>query len=210
VYRYYGDDITLNDVVREVVPLSTGGTLGVHLGNHARSRGYRATIFSCNLQLFDPTWFREGEDLEMQLRAQARYKKEDTKLHEATEAHLRFIEAGGTVFFGEITPDRLHGYLGHGVPVLTGLSATYLYGTQREHQDAPDSVRGHPVGHFVVLCGADPAHGRVLVADPLEDEPQNRSHYYWVATDRLMTSILLGVLTYDASVLVIEPEVPAQ
>jgi hypothetical protein len=85
------------------------------------------------------------------------------------------------------------------------LSATYLYGNSRERLDKPDSVRGHPVGHFVVLCGAEPERGRVLVADPLEDEPNNRSHFYWVETDRLMASILLGVLTYDASVLVIEP-----
>jgi hypothetical protein len=204
VYRYYGDDIALDDVVREVVPLSTGGTLGVNLGNHARGRGYRATIYSCNLQLFDPTWFGDTKDLEARLREQA-FHKDDSRLREATEAHLRFLASGGTVLFGEITPEKLHGYLGRGVPVLTGLSATYLYGNSRERLDKPDSVRGHPVGHFVVLCGAEPERGRVLVADPLEDEPNNRSHFYWVETDRLMASILLGVLTYDASVLVIEP-----
>jgi len=204
VYRYYGDDIVLDDVVREVVPLSTGGTLGVNLGNHARGRGYRATIYSCNLQLFDPTWFRDSAELEARLREQA-FHKDDPRLREATEAHLRFLASGGTVLFGEITPEKLHGYLGRGVPVLTGLSATYLYGNSRERLDKPDSVRGHPVGHFVVLCGAEPERGRVLVADPLEDEPNNRSHFYWVETDRLMASILLGVLTYDASVLVIEP-----
>jgi hypothetical protein len=203
VYRYYGDEIGLDQVVREVVPLSTGGTLAVYLGNHARSRGYRATIFSCNLQLFDPTWFREGEDLAQRLREQAEHK-EDPKLREATMAHLHFMEAGGTLLFGQITPDRLHDYLSRGVPLLTGLSATYLYGDPRELRDVSDSVRGEPVGHFVVLCGAEPQLGRVLVADPLEDVPRNRSHFYWVETDRLMASILLGVLTYDASVLVIE------
>jgi hypothetical protein len=206
VYRYYGETISLDEVVRQVVPLSTGGTLGVHLGNHARARGYRATIFSCNLQLFDPSWFREGEDLRARLAEQARVK-EDRKLREATLAHLEFMEAGGSVFFGEITPDKLHDYLVRGVPLLTGLSATYLYGQPREIDDEPDSVRGHPVGHFVVLCGAEPERGRVLIADPLEDAPNNRSHLYWVETDRLMASILLGVLTYDASVLVIEPPV---
>jgi len=205
VYRYYGEEISLDEVVRQVVPLSTGGTLAVHLGNHARRRGYRATIYSCNLQLFDPTWFRDGGDLRTRLRDQA-HAKDDRKLREATEAHLQFMELGGTVLFGEITPDRLHAYLGQGVPLLAGVSATYLYGSPREVDDKPDSTKGHPVGHFVVLCGAEPDQGRVLVADPLEDEPTNRSHFYWVGTDRLMASILLGVLTYDASVLVIEPE----
>jgi hypothetical protein len=204
VYRYYGEPIDLGRVVAEVVPLSTGGTLAVHLGNHAIARGYRATIYSCNLQLFDPTWFLGGEDLGARLRSQAEVK-EDAKLREATAAHLSFLESGGTVAFGEITPEKLYAYLARGVPLLTGLSATYLYGHSRERFDKPDSVEGHPVGHFVVLCGAEPERARVLVADPLEHEPHNRSHLYWVDTDRLIASILLGVLTYDASVLVLEP-----
>jgi hypothetical protein len=212
VYRYFGDEIPLDDVVREVVPLSTGGTLAVQLGSHARTRGYQATIFSCNLQLFDPTWFAGGEGegegagkrLARRLAEQGRLK-DDARLREATSAHLRFLESGGRVRFGEIAPETVHGYLGRGIPLLTGLSATYLYGSPREHEDKPDSLLGHPVGHFVVLAGAEPERRRVLVADPLEDKPSNRSHLYWVDTDRLMASILLGVLTYDASVLVIEP-----
>jgi hypothetical protein len=205
VYRYYGEGMDLDTLVGEIVHLPTGGTLAVHLANHAIARGYRATIYSCNLQLFDPTWFREGEDLPSRLREQAGAKS-DAKLREATAAHLRFLEAGGVVTFGEITPEKLYGYLGRGVPLLTGLSATYLYGHPRERLDQPDSVRGEPVGHFVVLCGAEPGRSRVRVADPLEDEPNNSSHLYWVDTDRLMASILLGVLTYDASVLALEPE----
>lgn len=205
VYRYYGEPIDLETVVGEVVPLSTGGTLAVQLGTHAIARGYRATIYSCNLQLFDPTWFRGEEDLAARLRSQAE-AKEDTKLREATAAHLRFLESGGAVTFGEITPESIYAYLARGVPLLTGLSATYLYGHARERLDKPDSVQGHPVGHFVVLCGAEPDRARVLVADPLEHEPNNRSHLYWVDTDRLIASILLGVLTYDASVLVLEPQ----
>ena len=204
VYRYYGEDVSLDRIVSEVVSVSSGGTLAVHLANHARRRGYRATIFSCNLQLFDPTWFGDGQDLKQRLLEQARCKQEP-KLREATTAHLEFLDDGGNVVFGEITPERLYGYLGHGVPLLTGLSATYLYQSSREHEDKPDSVRGEPVGHFVVLCGADPKNGRILVADPLEDRPGNRSHFYWVDMDRLMASILLGVLTYDASLLVVEP-----
>lgn len=210
VYRYFGDEMPLDDVIRQVVPLSTGGTLAVQLGNHARTRGYEATIFSCNLQLFDPTWFGEAEGGPLERRlgdrlAEQGRLKDDARLREATAAHIRFLESGGRVRFGEITPETIHGYLGRGIPLLTGLSATYLYGSPREHLDKPDSLLGHPVGHFVVLAGAEPERRRVLVADPLEDKPSNRSHLYWVDTDRLMASILLGVLTYDASVLVIEP-----
>jgi hypothetical protein len=132
----------LDDVVRQVVPLSTGGTLAVHLGNHALARGYRATIFSCNIQLFDPTWFGEGEDLGARLGDQARLK-DDERLREATLAHLRFLEAGGVVRFGEITPETVDGYLGRGIPLLTGLSATYLYGRRIPTVHTPGEAARH-------------------------------------------------------------------
>jgi hypothetical protein len=60
VYRYFGDTFALDDLMAEVPSLEHGGTLGVLLANHALAQGYRATIVTWNLQLFDPTWFREG------------------------------------------------------------------------------------------------------------------------------------------------------
>lgn len=202
VYTYYGYDADLHAVIDEVVNLPGGGTLAVWLGNHALERGFRATIHTCNLQLFDPTWFRGEVDLADRLRLQSELKA-DARLREASRAHQDFLSLGGRVRFGHLTPDAIYSYLESGIPLLTGLSATYLYGEPREELDKPNDVEGHPVGHFVVLAGSDPAHGRVLVADPLKDKP-DKSHYYWVEADRLIASILLGVLTYDASVLVIE------
>ena len=46
---------------------------------------------------------------------------------------------------------------------------------------------------------------RVLVADPLQDNPRYGVHYYWVHIQRVLGAILLGVLTYDANLLVLEP-----
>src|SRR5690606_12317762 len=57
VYRYHGDPVTIEDVVREVTFLPSGGTLSVYLALHALARGYRTTIYTCNVKLFDPTWF---------------------------------------------------------------------------------------------------------------------------------------------------------
>jgi hypothetical protein len=45
----------------------------------------------------------------------------------------------------------------------------------------------------------------VHVADPLQDNPRYGSHYYTVGMQRLLGAILLGVLTYDANLLVLEP-----
>src|SRR5688572_19758830 len=57
VYGYYGDEVSLDDLVKGVPSLLNGGTLAVILGRHALHRGYRAKIYSFNLHVVDPTWF---------------------------------------------------------------------------------------------------------------------------------------------------------
>jgi hypothetical protein len=55
VYRYFDDPVPLGRVVEEVERLGTGGALAAYLGSHALARGYDATIYTYNLELFDPT-----------------------------------------------------------------------------------------------------------------------------------------------------------
>lgn len=206
VYRYYGDRIPLRQVVSEIEPLETGGTLAVHLGCHALRRGYAATIFTYNLNLFDPTWFAGKVDVAERLRKQAEAKP-DRRLRNATGAYLEFLSLGGVMRFEELRPALLRRYLKRQVPVLTGLSATYLYGCAREvgdHTLREDDVRGIPTGHFVVLYGYDRESRRVLVADPHQDNPPFGAHYYEVGVNRALGAILLGVITYDANLLILE------
>ena len=66
-------------------------------------------------------------------------------------------------------------------------------------------MRGEPIGHFVILCGYDKEERTVLVADPLKSNPLSDSHQYLVNIDRVICSILLGIMTYDANLLIIEP-----
>jgi hypothetical protein len=204
VYRYWGDTIPLEQVIEEVTPLEEGGTLGVWLACHALRRGYNAEIFSYNLSLFDPTWFTKAADLAERLRAQKAFKP-DRKLSLEADAFLELLELGGTVRMKELTDDLIAGLLERRIPVLTGLSATYLYGCPREYDQEPDDLRGLPTGHFVVLCGYDEARREVMVADPLQDNPGFSSQYYRVGMDRLIASILLGIVTYDANLVIITP-----
>lgn len=206
VYHYYGDAVPLERVIAEAGRLEDGGTLAVLLGCHALARGYRATIYTYNLNHFDPTWFSGEVDLSERLRLQAAVKKDRT-LRQATDAYLDFLARGGSILFEELRPSLLRGFLNRGVPVLAGVSATYLYQCARELIDPPayDDVRGEPMGHFVVLCGYDRKEKQALVADPLRDNPAFRESLYRVGVNRLLTSILLGVLTYDANLLLIEP-----
>lgn len=204
VYRYYGVDIPLRRVIAEVAPLPDGGTLAVLLASHALRHGFDAEIYTYNLQLFDPTWFVPEVDLAERLRRQ-RAAKSDAKLALVTDAYLEFLELGGAVRQQELSAELIRGFLDREVPILTGLSATYLYDCAREHDDDYDDVRGEPTGHFVVLSGYDRRQGAVLVADPLHDNPGFGGQYYRVDMRRLISSILLGILTYDANLLVLTP-----
>lgn len=206
VYRHYGRDLALASIIDAITRLDHGGTLDVFLANHALATGYRATIYTYNLKVFDPTWFdRPGIDLAARLRAQAEAKKDRT-LRSATRGYLEFLERGGELRFQNLTRSLLRRLLAKGDPVLTGLSSTYLYRSMREYgpDDADDDIRGEPAGHFVVLAGYDAGKREIRMADPLFPNPHG-SHYYSVSIDRVIGAILLGVMTFDANLLVIRP-----
>jgi hypothetical protein len=212
VYNFYGDNLPLEQVVSESHQLEEGGTLAVLLACHALRRGYRAKIYTYNLQMFDPTWFRVPEvDLRAKLIAQRSHKK-SRRVGYITDFYLEFLELGGELTLEELTPSLIRRYLNRGIPVLTGLSATYLYRCSREIDSGPrtlmyDDVRGYPTGHFVVVCGYDRRKREVIVADPLFPNPTSEVPEYAVQIDRLICSILMGVVTYDANILILEPPV---
>lgn len=207
VYDYYDDSIGLEQVIAEVPSLDEGGTLAVFLACHALRRGYQAAIHTYNLQLFDPTWFRHpGTDLRAKLEAQAA-RKHDPKLQTATRGYLDYLDLGGELHFEDLTTSLVRERLKRSQPILTGLSATFLYRDVRERlvDGADDDVGGYPAGHFVVLCGYDRESRTVLVADPLHPNPLSSSHIYSTSIDRVLNAILLGVLTFDANLLVLTP-----
>jgi hypothetical protein len=209
VYNYFGDAVPLSSVLDEVSRLEHGGTYAPLLGVHALQRGYSATIHTCDLELFDPTWFEDGVDLAARLREQLTHKRR-TGLRAATDAYLRFIELGGRVRLQPLDVEVLRRHLRRGLPVLTGVSATFLYWCSRERPEGStqmvyDDVRGEPTGHFVVVFGYDPDTREMWLADPLHDNPLTGERTYAVDAGRLLSAILLGAPTYDASLLVVEP-----
>jgi hypothetical protein len=209
VYRAFGDPIELDQVIAEVPELEEGGTLSSLLACHALRRGYRATLHTYNLRVFDPTWFQQrGVDVAQKLRDQARVKSK-RKLQYATRAYLAFLALGGRIRFAEVGGPLIRRSLRRGTPILAGLSATYLYGCAREKgtlQMSYDDIEGEATGHFVVLHAYDTKLRRVLIADPNAENPAFSRHHYAVGVERLVAAIALGVLTYDANLLVIEPQ----
>lgn len=210
VYRYFKDSISLSEVIKEVPSLDEGGTLEVLLACHALSRGYKARIYTYNLHIFDPTWFElSNEEIISKLEQQLAVKT-GKKLKRATLAYIDFLKMGGELYCNDLTKGLLREYFDLGIPLLTGLSATYLYQSSREFADTEgnsvyDDVQGFPMGHFVVLCGFAEDQKHIVVADPYRENPYFKNNYYEVKASHLLNSIMLGMATYDANLLAIKP-----
>ena len=207
VYRYWGEKISFGAVSKSVAMLPGGGTLAVYLGSDALRRGYRATLYTYNLKMFDPTWFSEEKvDLSEKLQAQLRFKKGD-KMRLATQGYLDYIKLGGLIRMEDLKGSLLRRYLSKGTPILTGLSSTALYRTAREYgvNSEYDDIRGQPGGHFVVLHGYDIKNRKVMVADPYGG--LDGDHHYEADLDRVVNAILLGIVTYDGNFLILEPKI---
>lgn len=206
IYRYWGDDEPLDGVIARMRKFERGGTFAVFLACDALRRGYEATIYTYNLMVFDPTWFTTGVDIAERLRQQRMVKKE-SRLQQVTEGYLEFLSLGGRLRFADLSPHLIRGLLRRNLPIITGLSSTYLYRAAREYgpHDQPDDVRGAPAGHFVVMAGYNRKARTVLVSDPYEPHPYGPSLEYWVSIDRVVGAVLLGIVTHDANLLVIHP-----
>ena len=206
VYSYFGRRCTVEEVIGEIRRNPDGGTLAIYLGISALERGYNAVLYSYNLRVFDPTWAPlSQEDLAKKLRKRKKYVR-SKRLRKVISAYLDFLELGGVVRFRDLESELLSDILKRRRPILTGLSATYLYQIPRELGAEYDDVRGDPVGHFVVVSGYDSDADRFLIRDPFRQIPFSVTGSYSVESTRLFSAILLGDLTYDAVLLELWPE----
>lgn len=215
IYKYYKFNITQEQVIKEVERSISGGTLGALLGKHALQNGFKVTMYTNNLRLIDPSWFWYSEQsnskdfLIEKLQAQRPYQ-EDPALIQDSKALESFLAHGGKLKFKTINTALLKKHFQQAMPIITGLSATYLYQCQRERfteegKSIYDDIRGLPCGHFVVLSGYDENERLVVVADPHRENPISNNNYYKVSVTRLINAIMLGVFTYDANLLIIQP-----
>ncbi len=208
IYRYWQQDQELATVIARTSKFEHGGTLAVFLACDALRHGYRATIYTYNLTVFDPTWFVDRSiDIANRLTQQQELKA-DYRLQYATAGYQDFLRLGGRLRMTHLSRRLIQAILRRRLPILTGLSSTYLYRTAREFgpNDMPDDIRGLPAGHFVVIAGYNHTNRTVLVMDPYQLNPYNQaSGGYWISIDRVICAILLGIVTHDANLLIIHP-----
>ena len=134
------------------------------------TRGYKVTLFTYNLEIFDPTWFALPSRRDPRASSRRRpSEKKWRRLQAATRGYDEFLRLGGSLKLRDLDPSLLRKYLKRGTPVITGLSATYLYRAVRDiaETNVDDDIRGEPVGHFVVLTGYRRHPREMLIADPL-------------------------------------------
>lgn len=213
VYRYYGYKTSVSQIIKETPRLPMGGTLAVMLGNHALARGFNVKIYTYNLAVFDPSWFtptpigrkRLIAKLEAQMEAKAQ-----KKLSMACQEYIRFLMLGGTLHMADLSQPLIAHHLKRGVPLLTGLSSTYLYMGPRERNEGErqivDDVAGYPEGHFVIIEKFNEKTQKVTIADPYGHNPFSRNLRYTISMERLLTAMFLGIITYDANFVVITPK----
>ena len=216
IYNYYGLDISLDEVIAGLRKSLSGGTLATLVGRHALEHGFNVTVYTNNLFVVDPSWFdKDGACDESfvaaKLKEQLKYKK-DKSLESISHACLDYFKLGGKMRFQTLEPQLLDSFFQKNTPIITGLSATYLYKCKRDFYNKKgvatyDDVRGTACGHFVVLCGYGVEKKQVVVADPYSDNPMSaHNNYYFVDIHRLINAIMLGVITSDGTLVIIEPK----
>lgn len=213
IYDYYGHKKSLETIIKEIPALEKGGTLAVQLGIHALKENFDVTIYTYNLQVFDPTWFMpkrlSRESIIEKLKAEQKVKHK-AKLQFACKNYIDFLELGGSLRMADLSSRVLKKYLQNSTPLLTGLSATYLYSCSREkvvdHHQVADDVGGFPEGHFVILDDYNREEKRVRIVDPYPGNPYSKDLCYAIRMEKLINAILLGVMTYDANFMVIRPK----
>lgn len=205
IYSYYGHDKPLAEIIADTPRNPDGGTLAVFLGISALREGFRTQIYSYNLRVFDPTWRKLAPKALLGKLHKRLAVVTSARQRRAISGYIDYLRSGGRIRFAELTSHLLAKTLAQGRPILTGLNATYLYGTPREYEEEFDDVRGEPAGHFLVVSGYYPRGGRFVVRDPSTHIPFSRSGRYSVKAERLISAILLGDVTYDAVLLVVSP-----
>ena len=208
VYRYWGAEGDLGGIINRTHKLEHGGTFAIFLACDALRQDYRATLYTYNLTVFDPTWFAPGVDMVERLERQREAKPHDARLQRVTAGYLEFLRLGGRLRLTDLSRTLIRGLLRRKLPLISGLSSTFLYRAMREFgpDDTPDDIQGLPAGHFVVIAGYDRDKRSVLVADPYWRHPYSPAHEYWVSIDRVIGAILLGIVTHDANLLVVHPK----
>lgn len=75
--------------------------------------------------------------------------------------------------------------------------------TSENDQVVYDEWMGAATGHFIIIQGYDTADETLYIADPYAPHPLSNDHYYKTSFSHWLHAHLLGIVSYDAELLVI-------
>lgn len=205
VYASYGDTVLLDDVVKSVTTLQSGGTIDAFLGVDALQRGYNATILTTNLYVFDPTWATLDYGTLAEKLTHAYYLAEhDENRRDVIAGYIKFLQLGGRITICRSMPVAVFMRLEHFFPVICGVSYTALFNCERydDPTDTSDEF-GTSLGHFIVVHNYDSKQQKVTVADPWDGDC---GQHYNISVDELNRALLYGTLTNDGGMLIVRPK----
>jgi len=199
LFHYFGINQSVDKTIEQTSMIPGLGTYDGNLGCTAIKNGFKVTITPQNWHVFDPTWLSlDKAGLLNKLKARTAVVK-DKHLDASTKGFIEFLELGGKLEFKDYSKDLLNEKLTVG-PYIVGLCSTYLYGEKRIKNGIKDDVKGDRIGHFVVVDGYNPNTDEFAIKDPWHSIPFSKDGSYKLKSDRLITAMLLGEATYDATI----------
>ena len=190
VFSYYKKQISQEKILDSLEHPERGMAVA-QAGFFAKKSGFKPTVITNNISIFDPIWF-SLTNVKLIDNLEKRKKFVDKYNQALIDAYIKYIEATGTIKFESISADLLKKYLSQNIPIIIELASTYLYKKAKSTRPGAfdNAFKGDIEGHGVVIAGFN--GDKFKIVDPnSRQNPYNKSGIYWIPGDELMTSFSL-------------------
>lgn len=132
------------------------GTFMPYLGLYAMNAGFKSTITTHNINVFDPTWFKlSTKEINSKLERRSKEKDVPHEYQKESVAYSKYLAAGGGLKFDYIRPELLIKNLDQKKPIILDVCSTMLHIKHRKNRVADEysDVSGMPMYHAIVVSG---------------------------------------------------------
>lgn len=172
------------------------GTSPGHLAAYIANKGYTATAYIFDTELFDRSWQgMESAQVVQSLRRRQQHIPANAwlaKYHQVlVDGWEQFQQAGGRFEFPMLSVSLLRQLLDGG-PLLTNVNSTYFNGGPKRRYDiaadafVDDVIGGVSLTHTMTCAGYK--DGKFLIIDP--DPPEGTAQHRWENSDHVIASIM--------------------
>jgi uncharacterized protein YvpB len=195
------------DEVKEEVPVyldKEGQPLGTsigHIANYFIQQGYKTTIHTTDIQLFDRSWIgKTNEELIELLQQREKYIKHPIYGADVFDVifdgYISYLKEGGSITFPLIDETYLVKMLEKG-PLFAVVSYNFLNSIPKykyikdENKYLQDPIQGNPTTHSIVIAGYK--DNKFYIVDPDFDFGGKK----WVDSGLLIASLYVAETNYD-------------